>query len=81
MATLHVRNVPADVYEALRRRAEDEGRSISAATIEILRRALPVVPQDAKAFMAQVREFKRRNPWPADGPTPAELIRRDRDSR
>ena len=80
MATLHVRNVPPEVYEALRKRAEAQGRSISAETIAILQRSLPVVPRDAEAFMEEIREFMRRTPWPAEGPTPEEIIRRDRDS-
>jgi ATP-dependent Clp protease ATP-binding subunit ClpC len=36
VATLHVRNVPDDVYEALRVRAEREGRSIGAQAIAII---------------------------------------------
>jgi plasmid stability protein len=79
MATLHVRNVPPKLYEALRARAAREGRSISAETIDILWRAFPVVPPDTKAFMAELREFKKQNPWL--GPPPEELIRRDRDAR
>ena len=40
MATLYVRNVPEEVYEALRQQAKRNGRSISAETIMILRRML-----------------------------------------
>src|SRR5262245_17070514 len=80
VATLHVRNVPEDVYEALRKRAELEGRSISAATIAILRRALPAA-FDPEAFIADVDADIERWSWPEDGPTPEEIIRRDRDSR
>ena len=80
MATLHVRNVPDDVYEALRKRAELEGRSISAATIAILRRSLPAA-FDPEAFLAQIEADKKRWSWPEDGPAPEEIIRRDRDSR
>src|SRR5262245_34057803 len=36
MATLHVRNVPEHLYELLRRRAEVNGRSIGAETVQIL---------------------------------------------
>lgn len=78
MATLHVRNVPSELYEALRKRADAQGRSINAETIAILQRALPVVPRDTKAFMVELREFKKRSPW--RGPPPEEIIRRDRDS-
>jgi plasmid stability protein len=40
VATLHVRNVPDQLYEALRANAAVEGRSIGAQTVELLRRAL-----------------------------------------
>ena len=40
MATLHVRNVPDDVYERLRAAAAAEGRSIGAQTIALLRNGL-----------------------------------------
>jgi plasmid stability protein len=80
VATLHVRNVPEDVYEALRKRAEREGRSISAATVAILRRSLPAA-FDPEAFIAEVDADIERWSWPDDGPTPEEIIRRDRDSR
>ncbi len=80
MATLHVRNVPDDLYQELRRRAERDGRSISGATIEILRRSLPAA-FDPEAFLAEIEADTRRWSWPEDGPTPEEIIRRDRDSR
>jgi plasmid stability protein len=40
MATLHVRNVPEDLYEELRAAAETDRRSIGAETISLLRGAL-----------------------------------------
>ena len=40
MATLHVRGVPDDLYEALRTRAERNGRSIAAEALSILEPAL-----------------------------------------
>jgi hypothetical protein len=40
MATLHVRNVPDPLYEALRECADSAGRSIGAQTVEILTDAL-----------------------------------------
>jgi hypothetical protein len=36
MATLHVRNVPDELYERLRIRAEAEGRSIGAEAVQLL---------------------------------------------
>ena len=40
MATLHVRNVPDDLYEELRATAERDGRSIGAEAVTLLRTAL-----------------------------------------
>jgi ATP-dependent Clp protease ATP-binding subunit ClpC len=40
MATLHVRNVPDGVYEALRRQAEANGRSIGAEAVQLLEQQL-----------------------------------------
>ncbi|HSP72311.1 MAG TPA: Clp protease N-terminal domain-containing protein, partial [Gaiellaceae bacterium] len=40
MATLHVRNVPEPLYEALRRCAEENGRSIGAQAIALLNESL-----------------------------------------
>jgi plasmid stability protein len=40
MATLHVRNVPDELYEELRKRAERDGRSIGAEAIALLRFAM-----------------------------------------
>jgi plasmid stability protein len=40
MATLHVRNVPDELYEELRAAAEADGRSIGAEATHLLRRAL-----------------------------------------
>jgi hypothetical protein len=40
MATLHVRNVPEPLYEALRRCAEENGRSIGSQAIALLNESL-----------------------------------------
>ena len=40
MATLHVRNVPDELYERLRAAAEEEGRSLGAEATSLLRTAL-----------------------------------------
>jgi hypothetical protein len=44
MATLHVRNVPDDLYEKLRRRADANGRSIGAETVVLLEAQLVMLP-------------------------------------
>jgi plasmid stability protein len=80
MPTLHVRNVPDDVYTALRVRAEREGRSMSAEVIAILRRTL-LRRRDPDELLADLRAMRERAPLPAGAPRPEDLIREDRDVR
>jgi plasmid stability protein len=77
---VHIRDVPADVLETLRRRAKRNGRSLNAELVRVLadgaareRRETPI----AKRF----EEIARRINLPPDAPRPEELIRQDRDSR
>ena len=82
MATLHVRGVPDELYERLRTEAEASRRSISAETIELLRRALEAGSEgklSIRAFLERadrIRAESRRQPG---SPTAVELIREDRE--
>ena len=77
MATLHVRNVPDDLYERLRARAKSEGRSLSAEAIDLLREALGGERKSMKEFLDAIDRIRWRR---APGmPTTTELIREDRD--
>lgn len=80
MATLHVRNVPEEVYAALRARAEREGRSMSAEVIAILRRTL-LRRRDPDELVAELRSLRERAPLGTGAPKPEDLIREDRDAR
>lgn len=80
MPALHVRNVPAEVVEALRHRAEAHGRSLNAEVLRVLaasaerqRRETPITDR--------LEEIARRVNLPPDAPRPEDLIREDRDSR
>jgi plasmid stability protein len=55
MATLHVENVPDDLYEALRARAKRERRSMAAEVIRILEWNVPT-----EAELARRAEVFRR---------------------
>jgi hypothetical protein len=57
VATLHVRNVPDELYEELRARAERDGRSIGAEAIALLRGALT---QRARAYEGVQHTVVRR---------------------
>jgi plasmid stability protein len=78
VATLHVRNVPDDVYEALRARAKSEGRSINAETIAVLREALRPSPKD---LLEEIRSLRARTTLPSGRFAPERIIREDRDAR
>ena len=79
MATLHVRNVPPELYEALRDRAAREGRSMNAEVIAILRRSL-ASRRDPEDLIGDLRRFRERVQLAPDAPPPEELIREDRDA-
>ncbi|OGK79876.1 MAG: hypothetical protein A2X50_07430 [Candidatus Rokubacteria bacterium GWF2_70_14] len=79
MSTLHVRQVPEDTYEALRRLAAERKSSIRVEAIRLLRRALRT---DTAKVRALLDEIESRRPVARRGsPSAAELIRRDRDAR
>ena len=58
MATLHVRNVPDELYESLRANAAVEGRSIGAQTVMLLQRAL----EDRSNVRERVRSHVTASP-------------------
>ena len=79
MATLHVRDVPDDTYDALRRLAVERGSSMNAEAIRLLRRALGTDRAGVRALLDQIES---RRPVPRRRtPALASLIRRDRASR
>jgi plasmid stability protein len=79
VATLHVRNVPSEIYDALRDRAAREGRSMNSEVIAILRRSLGS-RRDPEDLISDLRRFRERVQLAPDAPRPEELIREDRDA-
>jgi plasmid stability protein len=79
MPTIHVRNVPEPVYEALRTRARRNGRSLNAEVVSALARD---VGRDASDLTVTERmeALARRIELPPDAPRPEDLIRELRDS-
>jgi plasmid stability protein len=81
MATLYVQNVPDDLYEALRRQARQNRKSIAAEVVSLLERNVPT-PEELKLrrdFLRQARRLQSRK-GPAAGPFPSseEMQREDR---
>ena len=62
MPTLYVENVPEDLYEALRTRAKQKGRSISAEVMELLTDNVPTEAELARrrAILARIRKSRSR---------------------
>jgi plasmid stability protein len=84
MATLYVRDVPQEVYDALRARAEEEGRSISAEAIALLKKALEDETEARRRQAEHMAALKRMGEisdsitLPPGYPGSVELLRKDR---
>jgi plasmid stability protein len=82
MATLYVENVPDDVYKALRKRARQNGTSMAAAVIGLLKQFVPTdaeLKRRRKVFdeLAKLRAQPPLTPGPF--PSAEEIIREDRE--
>jgi plasmid stability protein len=81
MPTLYVENVPADLYEALRTRASERRKSISAEVIALLEENVPTAKELARRreLLNLARRIRARRPR-APGPFPSseEMQREDR---
>jgi plasmid stability protein len=80
MPTLNIRNVPAHVVSTLKRRAQENGRSLNAEVVEALKDYDERHTNRAE-LRRQLEEFRREWLAPADAPSPEEAIRAGRDER
>jgi antitoxin FitA len=78
MATLYVRNVPAELYAKLQAWAAESGRSLNAAVLELLERETSERDRRTE-FERRFAAYKRRYPPVKGPPWPEDLIREDRD--
>jgi plasmid stability protein len=79
MPTLYIRNVPVEVYEALKARAKREGRSVNAEALKILEDVAEQEP-DPRVLVAEIRELCKELKRAPGDPTAEEVIRILRDS-
>jgi plasmid stability protein len=80
MPTLYVRNVPAELYERLRREAASGRRSIGAEAVALLSRGLAShAGPTLEELLEEADRIRAENALPAGSPSAAELIREDRD--
>jgi antitoxin FitA len=80
MPTLYIRNVPPEVYDALRARAKREGRSVNAEALVILEQMAEGEPRRRTPLVERFRRLAESIDYPADAPRPEEIIRRARDA-
>jgi len=78
MPTLHVRNVPEDLYERIRIQAASENRSISAEVIMLLQRAINEPARPQSEVLAGIRRRRFFRPEEANAPDTLTLLREDR---
>jgi plasmid stability protein len=78
VAILHVRNVPEELYEFIRRRAEAQNRSISAEVITLLNRALIDTEASQADLLAGIRRRRFFRPGEVGAPDSTRLLREDR---
>jgi plasmid stability protein len=82
MATLYVEDIPDDLYEALRKRAKSQGRSVAAEVRALLAQSIPTEKELKKRreFLLKLDRL-RFTAERSDGsfPTSEEMIREDRD--
>lgn len=80
MLTLHVRNVPEELYTKLQRVAEEENRSLTAEVIALLEDAVRQrqLRQSAGETLQRVRRRTQKVKLPKGWVDSVELIREDR---
>jgi len=82
VATLHIRNVPDEVVESLKRQARLAGRSLNAEVVRVLSEAPPLPKRSIDEVIESVRRrAERLNLPPEAGAEIVEDIRRARDER
>ncbi len=77
--TIHVRNVPKSVYDALKRRADGNGRSLNMEVIETLQESIARDRQSVDV-LRRLDELRAAFLLPDDAPTPEDVIREMRDA-
>jgi plasmid stability protein len=79
MSILHVRNVPDELYERIRQRAQAQNRSISAEVIMLLNRALTQTERPQGDVLANIQRRRFFRPTQAGAPDSTTLLREDRE--
>jgi antitoxin FitA len=80
MATLHVRNVPDQLYQQISQLARAQNRSLSAEVTTLLERAVIVEERQRSQaeLLAEMKRLRESRTWNPDWPDSTELLREDR---
>jgi plasmid stability protein len=78
MPTLHVRNVPDELYEQIKQQAQQANRSISAQVITLLRRAVVDEGRSQQEILDGVHRRRFFHPGAEQAPDSTTLLREDR---
>ncbi len=81
MPTLHVRNVPKQLYKRLREAAHHERRSLSAQVIILLEEAVAQGSRQGESMsviLERIRQRREAIQLPDDWPGSLQLLREDR---
>ena len=78
---IHVRDVPSDIVDSLKRRAKKNGRSLNGEIVNVLEAS--VEEEQRRGWVAKrLEELRARGPLlPEDAPKPEDVIRQARDER
>lgn len=81
MATLYVENIPGELYEALRKRARRNRKSIAAEVLTLLEQNIPTELElrSRREFIPRLQRL-RSQPSPSAGAVPSteQMLREDR---
>lgn len=80
MPTLHVRNVPKRVYDALKRSADRNGRSLNMEVIEVLQ-GFADDERRSRSLLDELDELRAEFLLPDDAPDAVDVIREGREAR
>jgi plasmid stability protein len=81
MATLYVENVPDDLYQALRKRARENRKSIAAEVLTLLEENVPTeieLKRRRKVFEDLRKLWHATSPGPGPFPSTEQMLHEDR---
>jgi len=79
MSTLHVRNVPENLYMRLKQRAKTQHRSLSAEVITLLEWAIKEANRTSEFSLESIRRRRSFEPTTVGAPDSTTLLREDRE--